>query len=187
MRLPPNFFHIKSYVPRKSQSFDFWRFLEIFALFWASFLNLRFGVQSSLKVVWIILAYTLFHKKAAMVLGNVIFLDLCCQIWYHRFNQNNWLLKANLHNKQVLAFKQVIVLKLWQFFRNFLALRENYRANSQVVFNREAWLSESSLFKWPQKVIGNLFAVFFLNILNFLKIFTKKIWDEKFIWKNRLQ
>ena len=36
-----------------------------------------------------------------------------------------------------MAFKQVKVLKFWQFFGNFLILRKNYRPNSQVMFNRE--------------------------------------------------
>ena len=49
-----------------------------------------------------------------------------------------------------MAFKHVKVLKLRKFSRNFLALRENYRAISQVVFNREIRFWESFLPKRAQ-------------------------------------
>ena len=49
-----------------------------------------------------------------------------------------------------MAFKHDKVLKLGQFFGNFLTLRENYRANSQIVFNRETQFWESSVHEQPE-------------------------------------
>ena len=49
-----------------------------------------------------------------------------------------------------MAIKQVKILKLRQFFGNFLALRENYPATFQAMFNREIGFWESFLHNWPQ-------------------------------------
>ena len=48
---------------------------------------------------------------------------------------------------KVVTLKAVNFLKVKQFLGNFLNLRGNYRANAQVVFNRESQLWESSLRK----------------------------------------
>ena len=60
-------------------------------------------------------------------------------------NRNNMSLKAYVYNwpcpacliKKVMPFKQVKVLKLTQFFGNFLTLRESDQTICQVVFNGE--------------------------------------------------
>ena len=48
---------------------------------------------------------------------------------------------------KIINLKEVSFLKVTQFFGNFLTLRGNYRANTQVAFNRESQLWQSSLRK----------------------------------------
>ena len=67
--------------------------------------------------------------------------------------------------------------KLWPW-EKFLALREVYRANSQVVFNRENRLWESFLLKRPQSAHCRIIS-WFLEILstvsqNFRQFFLRK-------------
>ena len=89
---------------------------------------------------------------------------LSCQIEYHRLNRNNGLQTS----------------QSFETFGNFLVLRQNYCANSQVVFNRETRFWKSFLLKRPQPafckqkfwILDSLLNVFLelRNFLNLLKI-----------------
>ena len=88
---------------------------------------------------------------------------------------------SSLFKKKVAAFKQVKVLKLTVFLYT-LTLRENDRANSQVVFERfvqETQLWEFLLIKRPQSAFyrkkfmdfGKSFDTFFKTVDRFFRIF----------------
>ena len=67
----------------------------------------------------------------------------------------------SLLKKTVVAFKQYKDLNLRQFFGK--TVRENFRANSQVLFSSETRLWESSMFNQPAFWILEIFFDRFLE------------------------
>ena len=63
------------------------------------------------------------------------------------------MVRSSLFKKKVMAFKQVGFKILDSFFANFFSLRENYRASSQVVFNRGTRFWQFSLLMRPQPAL----------------------------------